>query len=113
MAANGPGGYGGLTDPGHTDYNLICLAPLQGCRGISWATRSLLNRHGTTHVEFDDVIDQVARDGLAVYLVDNHLLWKQETGGGDEDRQKPRERKIPRKRDGGIMLKQCTGDTFF
>lgn len=82
MAANGPGGYGGLTDPGHTDYNLICLAPLQGCRGISWATRSLLNRHGTTHVEFDDVIDQVARDGLAVYLVDNHLLWKQETGGG-------------------------------
>lgn len=37
------------------------------------------SRHGTTHVEFNDVIDQVVRDGLAVHLVDNPLLRKQET----------------------------------
>lgn len=48
-------------------------------RGNTEATHFRLTRHGTTHVELNDVIGQVVRDRLAVHLVNNQLLWKQET----------------------------------
>lgn len=44
---------------------------------IGQSSGSMSSSDWATHIEFDDVVDQIAGHRLAIHLVNDHLLQKQ------------------------------------